>query len=367
MITMTNITYRRNAARRAAFLGMMKKSSEGIPTLGDILTWDLQGIQVRHPDLCRALEEHNLGYYLPPPPGEVNTLERAINDWLDDRQRSSQGLFHSNLVSIGKAGSDGSKRSTYLLRPLTPEKNANVSAGFAVVLEESDSQDLEVCYATQLRVAVRPDGTLLVAESPRGRLDSEGARPDLAAELRPYWSYYDQVHTSEALAALVCKIVKGMDATPIRSCGGAYYVPAFWQRGVTCLESLALNLRRLSISSAQQGVDENPLHVLGIVDSQRARASLTYDVYHRLEADIAELSSDLAALIDSSERKVRVQTLRNQLIKYKEVRLKIEMFAELLNLQKELLLKNLATLQDQIKETLEQIEIQPLLDGFCDY
>jgi hypothetical protein len=218
--------YNHSVIRRAAFLGLMKKSIAGLPTLGDILTWDLQGIQVRHGDLCQALEEHNFGYYIPPEPGAAKALERAINDWLDSRQHGKD-MFSSGTHNIHSLASDGNKYVRSLLRPLAPNKSEYANAGFAVVLEANDPQNLELRYQTQLRVAVRADGTLIVSGSQRGRLDGEGMRPDLAAELVPYWSNYNQMHTSQDLAALFCRVVKGMDATPIRSCGGAYYVPAF--------------------------------------------------------------------------------------------------------------------------------------------
>ena len=118
------------------------------------------------------------------------------------------------------------------------------------------------------------------------------------------------------------------------------------------------------MSTANGEAVENPLHVLGIVDSQSARSSLAYDVYHRLQAEIEYLSTDLADLTSSSDRKVRAQTWRDRVVKYKEVRLRVDMFAELLDIRKENLINALAALQEQVKKSLEQIDIQPLLEGF---
>ena len=289
------MTYKHNAAWRVAFFDLMKRSIEGLPNLGDILTWDMQGIQVKHRDLCLALEEHNLGYYLPSEPGEAKALERAINGWLDARQQNGLKLFSSGSEGMRTLVSNESKRFRCLLRPLTGNKSEHSNVGFPLVLEESDPLHLELRYDTQLRVAVRAGGTLLVTQSPRGGFEGAGARPDLAAELGPYWSDYHQLQTSQDLAVLVCRIVKDMDATSIRGCGGAYYVPSFWRHGVARLESLAITLRQQSKSTAREDTDDNPLHVLGIMDSKSARASLA-GTCKRLQNDIASMTRDMADL-----------------------------------------------------------------------
>ncbi|MBF6611604.1 MAG: hypothetical protein IVW55_00565 [Chloroflexi bacterium] len=349
----------------------IERSTEGLPLLGYTVQWSLRGLQVEHDDLVKALTEIGFQGYTPDPPTPRKALRRAIESWVLRRAQAGQGAGLSGrdvegdeegeVRGEGEEGGTGTHTSGQRRQVLVRTINRRDSEYlvFALVLEEADLRSLGLSYGTDLRVLLRKsDLSIAITTTPRGRVSGD-TTPPIAAGLPEYWARYRSLHTASDLSRVVCDIVRGMGAISLRAGGGTYFVPPSAVGSLDRLRTLVSNLEDLNFKrrggsrarkarEAQGARESNSfLLSLGVPDAKFARRSLARAAHTSFMDELAVMQTDLQRFIVAPAGTVKPKTVSERLLQYKEIYARAEMYATLLDMQK-----------DQITSAVHRLEAQ---------
>ena len=344
----------------------IERSTEGMPLLGYTVQWSLRGVQIEHDELVKALAGCGFARYAPDPPTPRKALRRAIESWVLGRSRAGHGAILSKHYSQDDEQGDEAqrqgqgRRQQVLVRTINQRDSEYLV--FALVLEEADLQALGLSYGTDLRVLLRKsDLSIAITATASGRIDagrSGGPTPPVAAELPEYWARYRNLHTAEDLSRLVCQIVRGMEALSLLAGGGTYFVPTSAGESLGHLRTLMGKLEAASAAGTGRAsgaggtgtrVGSSFLLTLGVPDAQATRRSLSRAAHTSFMDELAVLHTDLQRFTAAPEGTVKEKTVRDRLLQYKEMHARAEMYAALLDMQK-----------DQITNSLRELEAQAL-------
>lgn len=342
----------------------IERSTEGLPLLGYTVQWSLRGLQVEHNDLVRALADSGFPEYTPDPPTPRKALRRAIESWVLRRSQAGQepGLSARDVEGDeegeereeGEGTQTSGQRRQVLVRTINRRDSEYLV--FALVLEEADLRSLGLSYGTDLRVLLRKsDLSIAITTTPRGRVSGD-VTPPVAAGLPEYWARYRSLHTASDLSRVVCDIVRGLGAISLRAGGGTYFVPPSAAGSLDRLRTLVSNLEDLSFKrtggsrarKARQVQESNSfLLSLGVPDAKVARRSLARAAHTSFMDELAVMQTDLQRFIVAPAGTVKPKTVSERLLQYKEIYARAEMYATLLDMQK-----------DQITSAVHQLEAQ---------
>jgi hypothetical protein len=141
------------------------------------------------------------------------------------------------------------------------------------------------------------------------------------------------------------QIIGALQSVCLRPNGGLYFVPVgqadALQRLSTLIETLPVAGDRVPFVCAQ-----------GVLNRPEAVRRFSHALYEGLVDELNALTSDLTHLTRGRVGSVRATTIEARLATYRQVRDKVELFAEVLSRRKEQLFDRLETLAAQARAVL---------------
>lgn len=304
-----------------------------LPILGTTLWWQLRGIRVQEADLKRALAGAGFEKHMPPLPTPRKALRRTLEAWIADKTRQKQGSAGAARARAEDDEETDDQKLRTLIRVINrPGAEQMV---FALVQEDVDVTALGLSYLTDLRILLhKQTGQILCTTEARGVISAENESIQIAKELTPYWSMFRTLYFSEDLSRMVRSIITEMKAVSLRKEGGVYFVPAAEQPRVELLRSLIAAL-------PTSGTEEPFLCVLAVPDVEAAKGQMARAVHYGFMDEIRAMAADLGRFVDAKPGTVRSETIAERLQSYRDVKAKVSMYATLLSMHQQDIVKEL--------------------------
>jgi hypothetical protein len=312
-------------------LAAVEASTAHIPVVGYTVLWRLHGLRVNHDQLKDALDQAGFMQFLPDPPTARKSLRRALQAWVIDRATAAQ----AQQVIAQQTNPDEAKRT--LIRVIN--RAGSEYLVFALVMEDVDYKALGLKYATDLRIQLhKKTGDMICTTQTIGKIDSYHESLQVAAQLRPYWNEFKDLHVATDLSETVRRIIDSLQATALRRAGGVYFVPQGKH------DELG-RLRQMVAGLPHQG-DKPFVCAFGVPDLHETKTQMTQALHASMLDEIAGLRADLRRLI-AEGTDVRENTVITRLAEFKSVKAKAQVYADLLGLR-----------LDKMRAEIEELETQ---------
>jgi hypothetical protein len=321
-------------------LSDIEQSSTRLPIIGFTLFWRLGGVRVSYEDLELALSSRGLQSHMPIRPTPRKALRRTLEAWISQRTKETNNHYSSINELEDAEESDQIQRT--LIRVIN--KSGDDHMVFALVAEEVDFEALGLTYATDLRIKLhKSTGQIVCTTADKGHINALNESLQLANELQPFWEEFRNIYLAEDLSRMVCSIVNEMKAVGLRRKGGVYFVPAD--------QKDKLNALRTLITSLPTNGNEAPyLCALGIIDESEAKRQLAKAVHTGIKDEVNSLAKDLQRFTEAPPGTVKLETVTERLLAYKELRNKVSIYADLLEMQSTDINRALDFLTNKAKE-----------------
>lgn len=311
------------------------ENQNGPDILGYVVNWRLMNIRVQEPDLTTALDRAGFSKHLPSSPTPRRALRRALEAWISDRtqQRSANSRpTHSQIAD----DSEEDQRESTLIRVINRAGAEHLV--FGIVSENVDFTKLGLSYGTQLRILLhKKTGEILCTTDAAGVISAQNESSQVTRELIPYYKEFRRLFFTEDLSKMVHAIVTGMNAVSLRKEGGIYFVPH--------AERQQIDLAKQLIASLPTTAQHQPyLVALPVHNTDVAKADVALAIHHGFLDELRNMESDLDRFAQAEPGTVRPDTIANRLLQYKFVKEKVGMYATLLSMQQDTILKGLEAL-----------------------
>ena len=268
---------------------------EPLETLGEIITWQLRGISIRHLDLIAALEKAGLDSHVARELAPRNAFLRACSKLAKDR----------------------------LIRKVSEDPYMVI---FQFTKEIPAGERLDYRLETMLRL-----------DKHTGRITCH--HPELEMLVREEFDRCLEARSARDVSQIVQRIFQRHgDLFPIRESGGVYFVPdlhkSLTDRVEKFLAGLGGSLLRFPVPKG----------------SARGDAAIQQTVTHGLEAMVR----DHLEAIEGLDGDCRPETLERAAAKIQITRLKIAGYSEFLNQKREDLERSLEHASELLRERLDQ-------------
>jgi len=132
-------------------------------------------------------------------------------------------------------------------------------------------------------------------------------------------------------------IVTSMNAVSLRKEGGIYFVPN--------AERQQIELAKELIASLPTTAEEQPyLFALPVTNTEIAKADVALAIHYGFLDELRTMASDLDRFAQAEPGTVKPETIANRLLQYKYVKEKVGMYATLLSMQQDNIVKGLEAL-----------------------
>jgi uncharacterized protein DUF6744 len=317
-------------------LAAVEASTAQIPLVGYTVLWRLHGLRVKHDQLKDALDRAGFLQFLTDPPTPRKSLRRALQAWVISRARTAR----AQQVIAQQANSDEAQRT--LIRVINRAGSEYIV--FALVMEDVDYKALGLKYATDLRIQLhKKTGDMICTTQTTGQIESYHESQQVAAELKPFWDEFRELHVATDLSETIRRIIDSLQATALRRSGGVYFV----------LEGKGNELGRLRqmVTGLPYHGDQPFVCAFGVPDIHETKTQMTQVLHAGMLDEIGGLRSDLRRLIAEGTN-VREETVVTRLAEYQSVRAKAIVYADLLGLKLDRMHTEIAELETQAKKLL---------------
>jgi hypothetical protein len=312
-------------------LTAVEASTAHIPIVGYTVLWRLHGLRVKHDQVKDALDRAEFLQFLPDPPTPRKSLRRAMQAWVIDRAKAA----HAQQVIAQQTNPEEAKRT--LIRVINRAGSEHIV--FALVMEDVDYKALGLKYATDLRIQLhKKTGEMICTTQTTGQIASYHESLQVAAELRPYWNEFKDLHIATDLSEMVRRIIDSLQATALRRSGGVYFVPQGKGNELT-------RLRQMVAGLPHRG-DQPFVCAFGVPDLHETKTQMTQVLHASMLDEIASLRADLRRLITEGTD-VRESTVITRLAEFQSVRAKAQVYSDLLGLR-----------LDKMRAEIEELETQ---------
>src|SRR6266540_473235 len=211
-------------------------------------------------------------------------------------------------------------------------------ANLKAALERVDFNKLGLSYGTQLRILLhKKTGEILCTTDAAGVISAQNESTQVTNELIPYFNEFRHLFFTEDLSKMVHGIVTGMNAVSLRKEGGIYFVPN--------AERQQIELAKELIASLPTTADEQPyLFALPVTNTEIAKADVALAIHYGFLDELRTMASDLDRFAQAEPGTVKPETIANRLLQYKYVKEKVGMYATLLSMQQDNIVKGLEAL-----------------------
>ncbi len=334
-------------ANTAVSFSDIERSTANLPLIGYTVFWRLAGIRVQHAELVTAVAAADFTAFLPEPPSARKALRRAIEAWLSARALVGSGpaLADDEEEEDDEGPATGGCVQQRALVRLINDKEWLV---FVVVAEAVDLTALGLSYGTNLRILYhKASGGIAITTDAEGvpalEADAQGRR--LTDEFLPYWQEYRTLHISGDLSRMMRQTIGALQSVCLRPSGGLYFLPVgqadALQRLSALIETLPVAGDRVPFVCAQ-----------GVLNRPEAVRKFSNALYEGLVDELNALATDLTRLTAGRAGSVKSTTIAARLASYREVRDKVELFADVLSRRTEQLLERLDALTTQARTVL---------------
>jgi hypothetical protein len=318
---------------------------ESLPTLGYNVWWSLAGAEIQHADLTALLASHGFAQHTPDPPTEVKSLRRAIVAWVASRGGLST---YPVLDDMDEPTPRRKNARRDLVRPINHRSLRH--AVFALVAEEIDLASLGLRHGTRARILLEKltpkeraqrEPTLLVTTEATGVIQAEDEARWLTDALRPFWQQYRGLHRGDDLGRLMTEIVLSMPtAMRVKDRGGLYFVAARDAAQVEAFKAL--------IAALPGGQTQPWCVALPVIDEAASRRELASAIHRGFLAELQALQHNLTDLRAKSQQ-VGIDAVASRLAQYRAVQQRVQVYADLLGMQREAIERSLVQLRQQAR------------------
>jgi len=277
--------------------------SKGGDHLGDIVFWSLADARVDRATLESVWKNALLDPSRLP---EEPTPERALKQ----AAREAQVGQRDRMIRLGL--------------------DSESEIVFAIVREHRDDAG-NVTYAQEARVHL--DRTSEV-------VSSDVSSHDIVQKLLTGYDVLRTTHTADDVRRAIVKTLGSWAAITLRDSGGVYWVPAVY----------ADDLRRLQ--SAIERIGASRVHVLPVHDSQDAKRALGEIATASLEAELAQLQTEISAFVSAPPD--RASTLVRRFDAFAGLRDRAKLYRNVLAIQVNELDQQLDRMASTVESLLSQ-------------
>jgi hypothetical protein len=317
------------------------ENQTGPDFLGYVVSWRLMNIRVQETDLKAALDRAGFSNHLPGLPTPRKALRRALEAWMADRTQQQTGIPQP-ITTAASDNDDENQKETTLIRVIN--KAGAEHLVFGIVSENVDFNKLGLSYGTQLRILLhKKTGDILCTTDADGVISAQNESSQVTREIIPYYNEFRRLFFTDDLSKMVHAIVTSMNAVGLRKEGGVYFVPN--------AERHQIELAKELIASLPTTASHRPyLLAIPVINSEVAKADVALAIHYGFLDELKSLASDLDRFAQADPGTVRSETISNRLLQYKHVKEKVGMYATLLSMQHDDILKGLEALTSKARE-----------------
>lgn len=317
------------------------ENQNGPDFLGYVVNWRLMNIRVEEADLKTALDRAAFSNHLPALPTPRKALRRALEAWIAERTQQHTGTPQP-LPSAASDEDDENQKETTLIRVIN--KAGAEHLVFGIVSENVDFNKLGLSYGTQLRILLhKKTGEIVCTTDADGVITAHNESSQVTAEIIPYYNEFRRLFFTDDLSKMVHAIVTSMNAVSLRKEGGVYFVPY--------AERHQIELAKELIDSLPTTAFYKPyLLAIPVINSEVAKADVALAIHHGFLDELKALASDLDRFTEAEPGSVRSETISNRLLQYQFVKEKVGMYATLLSMQQDDIVRGLEALTNKAKE-----------------
>ena len=316
------------------------ENQTGPDFLGYVVNWRLMNIRVQESDLKTALDRAGFSNHLPTLPTPRKALRRALEAWIAERTQQQSGI--PQTVTTPSDQEDENQKETTLIRVIN--KAGAEHLVFGIVSENVDFNKLGLSYGTQLRILLhKKTGELLCTTEADGVITAQNESSQVTSEIIPYYNEFRHLFFTDDLSKMVHAIVTSMNAVSLRKEGGVYFVPQ--------AERHQIELAKELIASLPTTASYKPyLLAIPVINNDVAKADVALAIHHGFLDELKALASDLDRFAQAEPGTVRSETISNRLVQYQHVKEKVGMYATLLSMQQDDIVKGLEALTSKARE-----------------
>ena len=317
------------------------ENQTGPDFLGYVVNWRLMNIRVQEADLRAALDRAGFSNHLPTLPTPRKALRRALEAWIADRTQKQTGIPQP-ITTPASDNDDENQKETTLIRVIN--KAGAEHLVFGIVSENVDFNKLGLSYGTQLRILLhKKTGEILCTTDADGVISAQNESSQVTNELIPYFNEFRRLFFTDDLSKMVHAIITSMNAVSLRKEGGVYFVPHAERHQIELAKELIASLPTTA-------TDKPYLLAIPVTNTEVAKADVALAIHHGFLDEIKSMASDLDRFAQAEPGTVRPDTIANRLIQYKYVKEKVGMYATLLSMQQDNILKGLEALTRKAQE-----------------
>ena len=142
---------------------------------------------------------------------------------------------------------------------------------------------------------------------------------------------------------MVHAIVTSMNAVSLRKEGGVYFVPQAERHQIELAKELITSLPTTAFYKPY-------LLAIPVINNEGAKADVALAIHHGFLDEVKALASDLDRFAQAEPGTVRSETISNRLLQYQYVKEKVGMYATLLSMQQDDIVKGLEALTNKARE-----------------
>lgn len=316
------------------------ENQTGPDFLGFVVNWRLMNIRVQESDLKAALDRAGFSNHLPSLPTPRKALRRALEAWIAERIQQQTGI--AQPITAPSDNDDDNQKETTLIRVIN--KAGAEHLVFGIVSENVDFNKLGLSYGTQLRILLhKKTGDILCTTDADGVISAQNESSQVTNEIIPYYNEFRRLFFTDDLSKMVHAIVTSMNAVSLRKEGGVYFVPN--------AERHQIELAKTLIASLPTTASETPyLLAIPVTNSEVAKADVALAIHHGFLDELKALASDLDRFAQAAPGTVRSETISNRLLQYQHVKEKVGMYATLLSMQQDDIVRGLEALKHKATE-----------------
>ena len=317
------------------------ENQNGPDFLGYVVNWRLMNIRVEEADLKTALDRAGFSNHLPALPTPRKALRRALEAWIAERTQQHTGTPQP-LPSAASDEDDENQKETTLIRVIN--KAGAEHLVFGIVSENVDFNKLGLSYGTQLRILLhKKTGEIVCTTDADGVITAQNESSQVTNEIIPYYNEFRRLFFTDDLSKMVHAIVTSMNAVSLRREGGVYFVPYAERHQIELAKELIASLPTTAFYKPY-------LLAIPVINSEVAKADVALAIHHGFLDELKALASDLDRFAEAEPGSVRSETISNRLLQYQFVKEKVGMYATLLSMQQDDIVRGLEALTHKAKE-----------------
>lgn len=317
------------------------ENQTGPDFLGYVVNWRLMNIRVPEADLKSALDRAGFSNHLPTLPTSRKALRRALEAWIGERSQQHTGTPQP-VTTAASDEDDENQKETTLIRVIN--KAGAEHLVFGIVSENVDFNKLGLSYGTQLRILLhKKTGEIVCTTDADGVITAQNESSQVTNEIIPYYNEFRRLFFTDDLSKMVHAIVTSMNAVSLRKEGGVYFVPHAERHQIELAKELIASLPTTTFYKPY-------LLAIPVINSEVAKADVALAIHHGFLDELQALASDLDRFAQAEPGSVRSETISNRLLQYQFVKEKVGMYATLLSMQQDDIVKGLEALTTKARQ-----------------